>query len=153
MDPALTDLSGTERKKCNQVHGISSPYSTVNVHVIGDGDMLHFPKVVKWRSSWNGTPHGKVYTYTTRYHCSTRQYSTRRSPTYVCGRYSGIHVWTFHGAQLHKRRWRCGIPLIEFTGFVAFLSFYTVCTLLRLLNSPAHARRGLISQLHDLYTI
>ena len=59
--------NGTEKKKCDQVHGICSPYSTANVHGIADGEMvLPFPKVFKWRSSygmgfmWNcrsGIPH------------------------------------------------------------------------------------------------
>ena len=94
---------------------------------------------------WNGIPHvelpvwnshGKVHIihtfhYATRYHSSTHQYSTRRIPTLVCGQSSGIYVWTLHGAQLLKWRWRCGIPLVELT--IRCISFFLYCIILFLL--------------------
>ena len=124
-----------------------SPYSTVNVHGIGDGEMcclfqkwLSGDPHMEWISTcgiaglelhmWNGTPHVEwnstcgmelhmvkciLDIYFILPHVIIVPHASIRVPILVCGRSSGIHVWTFHGAQLLKRRLRRGIPLMEFT--------------------------------------
>ena len=91
--------------------------------------MLPFPTVLSGDPDmdWNSTCGMSIYMVKCILYilqslsCSTRQYifhtiyipHVARIPTLLCGGSSGIHVWTFHGAQLFKRRWRHGIPLMH----------------------------------------